>query len=208
MKHSDNNDHGSELDPIEIRVRALESLLVEKKLVDRAALDVLVDYFENKVGPMNGAQVVARAWKDPNYKERLLKDGSGAITELGFTGFQGEDLLVVENTPAVHNVVVCTLCSCYPWSVLGLPPAWYKSNAYRARIVIEPREVLKEFGLELHEDVEIKVWDSTSEMRYLVLPEAPQGAMDMGEDELAKIVTRNSMVGTAKVFPQTMGKKR
>ena len=142
MKHSDNNDHGSELDPIEIRVRALESLLVEKKLVDRAALDVLVDYFENKVGPMNGAQVVARAWKDSNYKERLLKDGSGAITELGFTGFQGEDLFVVENTPAVHNVVVCTLCSCYPWSVLGLPPAWYKSNAYRARIVIEPREVL------------------------------------------------------------------
>ena len=207
MKHSDNSDHGSELDPIEIRVRALESLLVEKKLVDRAALDVLVDYFENKVGPMNGAQVVARAWKDSNYKERLLKDGSGAITELGFTGFQGEDLMVVENTPAVHNVVVCTLCSCYPWSVLGLPPAWYKSNAYRARIVIEPREVLKEFGLELHEDVEVRVWDSTSEVRYLVLPEAPQGAVDMGEDELAKVVTRNSMVGTAKVFLQTMEKE-
>jgi len=207
MKHSDNSDHGSELDPIEIRVRALESLLVEKKLVDRAALDVLVDYFENKVGPMNGAQVVARAWKDPNYKERLLKDGSGAIAELGFTGFQGEDLIVVENTPAVHNVVVCTLCSCYPWSVLGLPPAWYKSNAYRARIVIEPREVLKEFGLEFHEDVEIKVWDSTSEIRYLVLPEAPQGAVDMGEDELTKAVTRNSMVGTAKVFLQTMEKE-
>ncbi len=207
MKHSDNSDHGSELDPIEIRVRALESLLVEKKLVDRAALDVLVDYFENKVGPMNGAQVVARAWKDPNYKERLLKDGSGAIAELGFTGFQGEDLIVVENTPAVHNVVVCTLCSCYPWSVLGLPPAWYKSNAYRARVVIEPREVLKEFGLELHEDVEVKVWDSTSEIRYLVLPEAPQGAVDMGEDELAKVVTRNSMIGTAKVFLQTMEKE-
>lgn len=207
MKHSDNSDHGSELDPIEIRVRALESLLVEKKLVDRAALDVLVDYFENKVGPMNGGQVVARAWKDPNYKERLLKDGSGAIAELGFTGFQGEDLVVVENTRDVHNVVVCTLCSCYPWSVLGLPPAWYKSNAYRARIVIEPREVLKEFGLELHDDVEIRVWDSTSEVRYLVLPEAPENAVDMGEDELAKIVTRNSMVGTAKVFPQTMGKE-
>ena len=207
MKHSDNNDHGSELDPIEIRVRALESLLVEKKLVDRAALDVLVDYFENKVGPMNGAQVVARAWKDSNYKERLLKDGSGAIAELGFTGFQGEDLIVVENTPAVHNVIACTLCSCYPWSVLGLPPAWYKSNAYRARIVIEPREVLKEFGLELHEDVEVRVWDSTSEVRYLVLPEAPQGAVDMGEDELAKVVTRNSMVGTAKVFLQTMEKE-
>ena len=207
MKHSDNNDHGSELDPIEIRVRALESLLVEKKLVDRAALDVLVDYFENKVGPMNGGQVVARAWKDPNYKERLLKNGSGAIAELGFTGFQGEDLVVVENTRDVHNVVVCTLCSCYPWSVLGLPPAWYKSNAYRARIVIEPREVLKEFGLELHDDVEIRVWDSTSEVRYLVLPEAPENAVDMGEDELAKIVTRNSMVGTAKVFPQTMGKE-
>ena len=207
MKHSDNSDHGSELDPIEIRVRALESLLVEKKLVDRAALDVLVDYFENKVGPMNGGQVVVRAWKDPNYKERLLKDGSGAIAELGFTGFQGEDLVVVENTRDVHNVIVCTLCSCYPWSVLGLPPAWYKSNAYRARIVIEPREVLKEFGLELHDDVEIRVWDSTSEVRYLVLPEAPENAVDMGEDELAKIVTRNSMVGTAKVFPQTMGKE-
>ena len=207
MKHSDNSDHGSELDPIEIRVRALESLLVEKKLVDRAALDVLVDYFENKVGPMNGGQVVVRAWKDSNYKERLLKDGSGAIAELGFTGFQGEDLVVVENTRDVHNVIVCTLCSCYPWSVLGLPPAWYKSNAYRARIVIEPREVLKEFGLELHDDMEIRVWDSTSEVRYLVLPEAPENAVDMGEDELAKIVTRNSMVGTAKVFPQTMGKE-
>ena len=177
----------------------MESLLVEKELVDPAALDALVDHFENKVGPMNGARVVARAWSDPAFKESLLDDGAGAIAEMGFTGFQAENLTVVENTPTLHNVVVCTLCSCYPWSVLGLPPAWYKSNAYRARVVIEPREVLTEFGLELEDDVEIRVWDSTSEMRYLVLPVRPAGTERMSEDELAAIVSRNAMVGTARV---------
>jgi nitrile hydratase len=195
------HDHGdnSELSPVELRVRALESLLVEKKLVDPNALDALVDHFENKVGPKNGARIVARAWTDPEFKQRLLNDATKAIAELGYGGFQAEDMAVVENTAKVHNVVVCTLCSCYPWSVLGLPPAWYKSNAYRARIVIEPRLVLKEFGLEIDNDVEIRVWDSTSEMRYLVLPERPQGTEDMSEEQLTGLVSRNAMVGTAKV---------
>jgi nitrile hydratase len=195
------HDHGdsSELSSVELRVRALESLLVEKKLVDPNALDALVDHFENKVGPKNGARIVARAWTDPEFKQRLLNDATKAIAELGYGGFQAEDMAVVENTAKVHNVVVCTLCSCYPWSVLGLPPAWYKSNAYRARIVIEPRVVLKEFGLEIDNDVEIRVWDSTSEMRYLVLPERPQGTEDMSEEQLTGLVSRNAMVGTAKV---------
>lgn len=194
------HDHnGSELGPIELRVRALESLLTEKQLVDPQTLNALVDYFENKVGPRNGAQVVARAWVDPEYKQRLLENGTAAIAELGFTGFQAEDMVVVENTQDVHNVVVCTLCSCYPWAVLGLPPAWYKSNAYRARIVIEPRAVLKEFGLELGDETDVRVWDSTSEVRYLVLPQRPAGTEGMSEVELASMVTRNAMVGTARV---------
>ena len=190
---------GSELGPIETRVRALESVLTEKQLVDPETLNALVDYFENKVGPRNGAQVVARAWVDPEYKQRLLENGTSAIAELGFTGFQAEDMVVVENTKDVHNVVVCTLCSCYPWAVLGLPPAWYKSNAYRARIVIEPRAVLKEFGLELEDEIDVRVWDSTSEVRYLVLPQQPAGTEGMSEVELASMVTRNAMVGTARV---------
>lgn len=194
------NEHGgSELSPIELRVRALESLLTEKQLVDPETLNALVDYFENKVGPRNGAQVIARAWVDPDYKQRLLENGTAAIAELGFTGFQAEDMVVVENTADIHNVVVCTLCSCYPWAVLGLPPAWYKSNAYRARIVIEPRAVLDEFGLTLDDDIEVRVWDSTSEVRYLVLPQRPEGTEGMSEEELASLVTRNAMVGTARV---------
>ena len=179
-----------------LRVKALESLLVEKGLVDPAALDALIDTYENKVGPRNGAAVVARAWSDPEYKARLLADGSAAIAELGFTGRQGDHMVVVENTPRVHNMVVCTLCSCYPWTVLGLPPVWYKASPYRARAVKEPRGVLHDFGVELAEDVEIRVWDSTSEIRYLVLPERPPGTEGLSEAELAALVTRNSMIGT------------
>ncbi len=179
-----------------LRVKALESLLVEKGLVDPAALDVLIDTYENKVGPRNGAAVVARAWSDPEYKARLLADGSAAIAELGFTGRQGEHMVAVENTPRVHNMVVCTLCSCYPWTVLGLPPVWYKASPYRARAVKEPRKVLAEFGVTLPEEVEVRVWDSTAEIRYLVLPQRPEDSEGMGEAELADLVTRDSMIGT------------
>ncbi len=179
-----------------LRVKALESLLIEKGLVDPAALDVLIDTYENKVGPRNGAAVVARAWSDPEYKARLLADGSAASAELGLTGRQGEHMVVVENAPRVHNMVVCTLCSCYPWTVLGLPPVWYKAASHRARVVKEPRGVLSDFGVELAEDVEIRVWDSTSEIRYLVLPERPPGTEGLSEVELAALVTRNSMIGT------------
>ena len=182
-----------------LRTKALESLLVEKGLVDPAALDALVDTYENKIGPRNGAHVVARAWVDPAYKKRLLEDGGAAVAELGYLGAQGEHLLVVENNAKVHNLVVCTLCSCYPWPVLGLPPVWYKSAPYRSRAVIDPRGVLREFGLNLAEDVEIRVWDSTAEIRYLVLPERPPGTESMSEAELAALVTRDSMVGVAKV---------
>ena len=182
-----------------LRVKALESLLVEKGLVDPAALDVLIDTYENKVGPRNGAKVVARAWTDPAYKARLLSDASAAIAELGFTGRQGEDMVVVENTPTVHNLTVCTLCSCYPWPVLGLPPVWYKSAPYRSRAVRDPRGVLREFGLELPEDVEIRVWDSTAELRYLVLPERPMGTEGLSEEALANLVTRDAMIGVGKV---------
>jgi nitrile hydratase subunit alpha len=182
-----------------LRVKALESLLVQKGLVDPAALDALIDTFEHKIGPRNGARVVARAWTDPAYKKRLLTDAPAAIAELGYTSGQGEHMLVVENGPNVHNLVVCTLCSCYPWSVLGLPPVWYKSAPYRSRAVIDPRGVLREFGLELPEDVEIRVWDSTAELRYLVLPERPAGTEKLSEDELAALVTRDAMVGVAKV---------
>jgi nitrile hydratase subunit alpha len=178
-----------------LRVKALESLLIEKGLVDPAAIDALIDTYETKVGPRNGARVVARAWSDPAFKQRLLKDATAAIASMGYTGRQGEHMQVVENTPQVHNLVVCTLCSCYPWSLLGLPPVWYKSAPYRARAVADPRGVLKEFGTELAEDVEIRVWDSTSEMRYLVLPELPAGTEGWSEDELAALVTRNAMIG-------------
>ena len=190
-------DHQHQTVPsdISLRVKSLESLLVEKGLVDPAALDALVDTYEHKVGPRNGARVVARAWTDEGYKKRLLADASSAIAEFGFLGVQGEHMVALENTPKTHNVVVCTLCSCYPWPVLGLPPAWYKSNAYRSRAVIDPRGVLKEFGLELGADVEVRVWDSTAELRYLVIPERPAGTENLDEAALAALVTRNSMIG-------------
>jgi nitrile hydratase len=176
-------------------------------LIDRAPLDALVDTFEHKIGPRNGARVVARAWTDPAYKQRLLADPDRAIAELGFGGQQGEHMVVVENTPAVHNMVVCTLCSCYPWPVLGLPPVWYTSTAYRSRSVIDPRGVLREFGLELSDDVEVRVWDSTAELRYLVLPERPAGTEGLSEDALAALVTRDAMVGVAKVLSSSEGAK-
>ena len=184
-------------DPV-LRVKALESLLTEKGLVDSKALDALVEAYENQIGPRNGARVVARAWVDPAYKQRLLSDATAAIAELGYGGMQGEHMLVVENTLTVHNLVVCTLCSCYPWAVLGLPPVWYKSAAYRSRSVIDPRGVLREFGLPIGDGVEVRVWDSTAELRYLVLPERPAGTESMTEDELAALVTRDAMVGVAK----------
>jgi nitrile hydratase len=180
-------------------VKALESLLVEKGLIDRPALDAVVDAYETKIGPRNGARVVAKAWVDPAYKKRLIADASAAIAELGYVGGQGEDMVVLENSPKVHNLVVCTLCSCYPWPILGLPPVWYKSAPYRSRAVIDPRGVLREFGLELADDVEVRVWDSTAEVRYLVLPERPAGSENMSEERLAALVTRDSMVGVAKV---------
>ncbi len=179
-----------------LRVKALESLLVEKGLVDPAALDVLIDVYESKVGPQNGAAVVARAWCDPDYKARLMANATAAIAELGYTGRQGEHMVAVENTAQVHNMVVCTLCSCYPWPVLGLPPVWYKSSLYRARAVKEPRAVLAEFGVKLPQDAEVRVWDSTSEVRYLVLPMRPAGSDGLDEAALAKLVTRDSMIGT------------
>ena len=178
-----------------IRVRALESILIEKGLIDPTAIDALVDTYENKVGPRNGAKVVARAWVDPAYKQRLLTDATSAIKELGFSGMQGEDMVVVENTDSVHNVIVCTLCSCYPWPTLGLPPVWYKSAPYRARTVSDPRSVLKEFGTILPEDVEVRVWDTTAELRYLVLPNRPAGSEKLDEAALAALVTRDSMIG-------------
>jgi len=204
----DHSEEGSPLTETELRVRALESLLVEKGLVDPAALDALIDTYETKVGPRNGAHVVAHAWADPAYKARLLEDGSKAIAELGYMGRQGEDMVVLENTPKVHNMVVCTLCSCYPWPVLGLPPVWYKSAPYRSRAVLDPRGVLRELGVEVPEDVEVRVWDSTSEVRYLVLPERPRGTEGWSEAELAGIVTRDSMIGVAKVPAPARGARR
>ena len=201
--HAHHHDHQVVPSDMALRVKSLESLLVEKGLVDRAALDALIDTYEHKVGPRNGAQVVARAWSDPAYKQRLLTDADTAIAELGYGGQQGEHMVVVENTPAVHNMVVCTLCSCYPWPVLGLPPIWYKSAPYRSRSVIDPRGVLREFGLVLSEDVEVRVWDSTAEVRYLVLPERPSGTEGLSEAELTAMVTRDSMVGVAKVPART-----
>jgi nitrile hydratase len=197
--HEHQHDHQAVPSDLNLRVKALESLLVEKGFVDRAALDAVVDTYETKIGPRNGARVVARAWVDPAYKKRLLTDASAAIAELGYVGGQGEDMVVVENGPKVHNLVVCTLCSCYPWPILGLPPVWYKSAPYRSRAVIDPRGVLKEFGVELPDDVEVHVWDSTAELRYLVLPERPAGTERMTEEQLAALVTRDSMVGVGKV---------
>ena len=191
------NKHSHVPSDIALRVKALETVLTEKKLIDPSALDEVVDRYKNKVGPQNGAKVVAKAWVDSDYKRRLLKDGSSAIAELGLLGQQGEHMVVVENTQDIHNLVVCTLCSCYPWPTLGLPPAWYKSSAYRSRAVIEPRAVLKEFGVSLSDSVEVRVWDSTAEMRYLVLPKQPSGTEHLGEEELSKLVTRDSMIGVA-----------
>jgi nitrile hydratase len=200
-EHEHEGEHGAPLSDLQLRVKALESLLIDKGLVDPAALDILIDTYETKVGPRNGARVVARAWVDPAFKQRLLADGTSAIGEFGFVGRQTDKLVVLENTPRVHNLVVCTLCSCYPWAVLGLPPVWYKSSPYRSRAVLDPRGVLKEFGLTLPEDVEIRIWDSTAEVRYMVLPERPAGTESMREDALAALVTRDAMIGTAKVMP-------
>ena len=194
-----NDNHTALPSEMEIKVKALESLLIEKGLVDPAALDELIDTYENHVGPKNGAKVVARAWIDPQFKSWLHKDATAAIASMGFTGRQGEHMKIVENTNLIHNLVVCTLCSCYPWTVLGLPPVWYKSAPYRSRAVMDPRGVLKEFGTEIGKDVEIKVWDSTSEMRYLVLPERPAGTEDWTEQKLSTLVSRNSMIGVEKV---------
>ena len=182
-----------------LRVKALESLLIEKGLLKTETVDRWIEIFTEEVGPKNGAKVVARAWTDPDFKQRLLSNGTAAIAEMGFVGLEANDLVVVENTPERHNVVVCTLCSCYPWTILGMPPTWYKSFAYRSRIVRDPRGVLREFGLEIGEDVEIRVWDSTAQVRYLVLPERPAGTDGMSADALAGLVTRNAMIGTEKV---------
>ena len=196
-EHDHDETHKSIPSDLALRVTALESLLVEKGLVDPAALDALVETYEHKIGPRNGAKVVARAWADPSYKTRLLADATAAIAELGFGGLQGEHMVAVENTPKVHNLVVCTLCSCYPYSVLGLPPVWYKSAPYRSRAVIDPRGVLREFGLELPQDTEVRVWDSTAEIRYLVLPQRPVGTDNLSQDDLASLVTRDAMIGVA-----------
>ena len=209
LAHAAEADHDHQALPSDmtLRVKSLESLLVEKGLVDRAALDALVDTFEHKIGPRNGARVVARAWSDPEYKRRLLTDADKAIAELGYTGQQGEHMVVLENTPTVHHMVVCTLCSCYPWPTLGLPPVWYKSAPYRSRSIIDPRGVLKEFGVEISDDVEVRVWDSTAEIRYLVLPERPSGTQGMSQQELAALVTRDSMIGTGKALAPDQGSK-
>jgi nitrile hydratase subunit alpha len=200
MPHDHDHDHdhgkGSALSPIALRVKALESLLVEKGYVDPQALDAIVENYETKVGPRNGARVVARAWNDSQYKAWLLKDATAAIASLGYTGRQGEHMVAVENTPDTHNLIVCTLCSCYPWSVLGLPPVWYKSPPYRSRAVIDPRAVLADFGLKLPEETAIRVWDSTAEIRYLVLPMRPHGTENLSEEKLAALVTRDAMIGT------------
>ena len=201
MEHTHSHDHhhdGYQTPPKDfaLRVKALESLLIEKGFIDGATVDAVVDNYKHKVGPQNGAKVVAKAWVDPAYKARLLANATAAIAELGFSGVQGEDMAIVENTPLVHNLVVCTLCSCYPWPVLGLPPSWYKAAPYRARAVIDPRGVLAEFGLEIPATKEIRVWDTTAELRYMVLPERPEGTKGFSEEKLAELVTRDSMIGT------------
>lgn len=192
---SEFHSHDMPSDPA-LRVQALESVLVEKGLVDAGALNAFVDYYQNEVGPRNGARIVARAWSDPDYRTWLFDDATAAIADMGYAGRQGEDMVALENTPAVHNMVVCTLCSCYPWPVLGLPPAWYKSAPYRSRAVIEPRAVLAEFGLDLPDEVEVRVWDSTAELRYLVIPMRPAGTDGLSVEQLADLVTRDSMIGT------------
>ena len=198
--HDHDHDHEHEHDPRAIRTEALEQLLVEQGLITSEAIDKIIERYETDVGPLNGARVVAKAWTDPEYRARLLADGTAAIAELDIGGAQGEKMVVVENTSDVHNVVVCTLCSCYPWPVLGLPPAWYKDPAYRSRIVREPRTVLGEFGLTLDDDVEVRVWDSSAEIRYLVLPERPRSAAEVDDEEaLAELVTRDSMIGVARI---------
>lgn len=194
-------EHRAPPSDVQLRVKAIESLLAEKGLVERETLDAFIDYFENKVGPRNGAQIVARAWTVPEYKARLLADGSAAIAEMGYAGLEGTHVLVKENTPGVHNLVVCTLCSCYPWSVLGLPPVWYKSAPYRARAVRDPRGLLREFGVDIAEDAAVRVWDSNADLRYMVLPMRPEGTEDLSEEELAALVTRDSMIGMAQVQP-------
>jgi nitrile hydratase subunit alpha len=205
---TDNPDHphNAPLSDVQLRVRALESLLTEKGLVDPAALAALIDTYETKVGPRNGARVVAKAWVDPEFKRRLLADATATLADLGYIGRQGEDMVVLENTPRVHNMVVCTLCSCYPWPVLGLPPVWYKSAPYRSRAVLDPRGVLRELGVELPDDVEVRVWDSTAELRYLVLPERPPGTEGLSEEELAELVTRDAMIGVARVAARGAGR--
>ena len=206
--HSHNAEHATQSYPA-LRTMAIESLLIEKGLISSDAIDARVQAYERDIGPLNGAKVVARAWTHPEYKARLLANGAAAIAELGFAGSQGAEIVVLENTPQVHNLVVCTLCSCYPWPVLGLPPRWYKSDAYRARAVIEPRAVLKEFGLELDESVEVRVWDSNSDIRYMVLPQRPDGADGMSESELTVLVSRDSMIGVAKAdTPSAAAPKR
>jgi nitrile hydratase subunit alpha len=195
MSHDHDHDH-SELSDIELRVRALETLLTEKGYIDPPALDELIETYETKIGPKNGAKVVAKAWTNTDFHARLMSDATSAIAELGFTGRQGEHMVAVENTSDVHNMVVCTLCSCYPWTVLGLPPVWYKSAPYRSRAVRDPRGVLDEFGVTLPDETEVKVWDSTAEVRYLVIPRRPEGTEGWSEEKLADLVTRNSMIGT------------
>jgi nitrile hydratase subunit alpha len=193
------HDHDDIEQGAALRVRAIEELMIAKGLIDPAAIDAIVEYYEREVGPRNGAQVVAKAWTDPAFREWLLKDGTAAINSLGFSGFQGEHIRVIENTDDVHNVVVCTLCSCYPWPVLGLPPAWYKNPAYRSRVVREPRAVISEFGYDVPEDRDVRVWDSTAEVRYLVIPQRPKGTESASVEELADMVTRNGMIGTAEL---------
>jgi nitrile hydratase len=205
-EHDHLHDHErSELSPLELRVRALETLLTDKGYVDPAALDLLIDTYQTKIGPRNGARVVARAWRNPEFRRWLLQDATAAIASLGFSGRQGEHLVAVENTPEVHNLVVCTLCSCYPWAVLGLPPTWYKSALYRSRAVREPRSVLQDFGVSLPESVGIRVWDSTAEVRYLVIPRRPDGSAHLDEADLANLVTRDSMIGTGLALPPGSG---
>ena len=198
--HHDHDHHSDVPSDVALRVKALESLLIEKGLVDPAALDAIIETYEHKVGPHNGARVVARAWADPAYKQRLLEDATAAIAELGYAGPQGS-IIVVENSDSVHNLIVCTLCSCYPYPVLGLPPVWYKSAAYRSRAVIDPRGVLQELGLEIPEDIEVRVWDSNAEVRYMVLPKRPDGTENLDEDGLAALVSRDAMIGVAHARP-------
>ena len=206
MSHTHPADEPSEVTAMDLRVRALRTVLEQKGYIDPAALDVLIDTYESKIGPRNGARVVARAWVDAVFRRWLLEDGTAAIASLGYAGRQGEQIVALENTASLHNLVVCTLCSCYPWPVLGLPPTWYKSAAYRARAVKDPRGVLADFGVTLPDETHIRVWDSTAEVRYLVIPRLPPGAADLPEEQLAALVTRDSMIGTG--FPKAPGSDR